>query len=319
MLRRTLVGLLLAILATASLSVSTRAAADPISCEPPTQYDESTGQCTIAVTVPPSEGGGDDGGGSDGGGSGGGSDEGVGSNKCRNYDGEEIPCKSKWGVWNGSLHCYIRPADSVPPPSAAVWEGSFPNGGIYTCRSAKPGDDDEVGVEFDIWLPSPPPGLPPPPDPGQLAEQAVAKMNLRAIDIGIVPEDREDRVGVIGLPTWMWAEDPGDQTTGPITETASAGGYAVVATARVVKIVWDMGDGATVTCNGPSTPYEDRYGKQESPDCGHTYTKDGTYTVKATSHWEIEWEGMGQSGVIPMGLSRETSIRMGEAQAVGQR
>jgi hypothetical protein len=76
------------------------------------------------------------------------------------------------------------------------------------------------------------------------------------------------------------------------------------------------GDGATVTCSGPGTPYADSYGKKSSPTCGHTYTRQGTYTVRATSYWTVRWNGLGQSGTIPLDFADTTNITMGEAQVL---
>jgi hypothetical protein len=143
-------------------------------------------------------------------------------------------------------------------------------------------------------------------------------MQLRAVSIGIVPEDVPGRVGIIGLPSWMWVEDPGQHTMGPITRTASAGGYSVTATAKVTKFVWNMGDGASVTCTGPGTPYSDSYGKQSSPTCGHTYIRPGSYAVSATSYWEVAWAGIGQTGVIPIDFTSTANITMGEVQVLNQ-
>ncbi|MHB1009870.1 MAG: hypothetical protein ACYC1E_11675, partial [Propionibacteriaceae bacterium] len=114
---------------------------------------------------------------------------------------------------------------------------------------------------LSIWLASPPAV----PDAQALARTAVAQMGLQAISIGIVPEPLPGRVGIIGLPTWMWVDHPTETTMGPISRTATAGGHSVTATARVTRIVWSMGDGSTVTCTGPGTRYEDRYGKSLSP------------------------------------------------------
>ncbi|MGI5190007.1 hypothetical protein ACQEVI_17840 [Promicromonospora sp. CA-289599] len=144
-------------------------------------------------------------------------------------------------------------------------------------------------------------------------------MSLSAIEIGIVPENEPGRVGLVGMPVWLWVEDPGESTTGPITRSASAGGYTMTATARLDRIVWDMGDGTTVTCVSPGTPYEDRFGVADSPDCGHRYQKQGDpYTVTATSFWTVQWEGVGQTGTIPLDFTRSTQIVVGEAQVITQ-
>jgi hypothetical protein len=166
------------------------------------------------------------------------------------------------------------------------------------------------------------PAPPPPPDPRRLAQQAIASMQLRAIDIGIVPEPGADRLGLIGLPTWMWVNQPDAHTWGPITRSVSAGGVTATVTARVDRIMWNMGDGTTVTCTTPGTPYEDHYGNTDSPDCGHRYTRtsvgqpSNAYTVTATSYWDIEWSGAGQGGNVEMDLSRSVPIRIGEMQVL---
>lgn len=59
---------------------------------------------------------------------------------------------------------------------------------------------------------------------------------------------------VVGMPMWMWA-DPSPTTFGPLSASATAGGVTVTATAKVTTVRWAMGDGTTVTCHGPGTPY----------------------------------------------------------------
>ena len=143
-------------------------------------------------------------------------------------------------------------------------------------------------------------------------------MRLRAIGVGIVPEARPGSVGLVGMPNWMWVANPTPQTWGPDTASASAGGYTVTVTAKVAHVSWDMGDGQVIVCNGPGTPYRDSYGKGSSPTCGHTYTRQGQYTVRATSHWVITWVGVGQTGTIPMDLVNTANLTIGEAQALTQ-
>jgi hypothetical protein len=74
----------------------------------------------------------------------------------------------------------------------------------------------------------------------------------------------------------------------------------------------------TVTCTGPGVPYADSYGKQSSPECGHTYTRQGRYTVSATSYWTVNWSGIGQTGTIPIDFTTTTNITMGESQVINQ-
>lgn len=283
----------------------------PVNCPPGSQPNPITGQCTIVVGGPGGPGGPGGGGGAGGGGGGGGG--GAAAPVCT-WAGREIPCQKDTQIWNAEKLCYVGPDPGTYPPDNPLWGGHYPAGAIYLCYNPFiPG-----GAPYSYWAAAPAAAAPPPPDPRVLAQQAIATMNLRAVDIGIVPEDAPGRVGLIGLPTWMWAQAPGADTLGPITRAASAGGYTVTATAKVDRVVWNMGDGDSVTCNGSGTPYADSFGKSPSPTCGHTYTRQGRYTVTATSYWTVTWNGIGQTGTIPLNFSRSTAITMGEAQVLNR-
>ncbi len=147
-------------------------------------------------------------------------------------------------------------------------------------------------------------------------------MGLKAIAIGIVPEPKPGSIGLVGMPAWMWVAQPAPNTWGPITRGASAGGVTVTATAKVHDVVWSMGDGSVVTCTSPGTPYQDSYGKRDSPDCGHTYTRTSrgksgdAYPISATSHWLITWAGGGQTGTINLDFTAGTQIKVGEMQVL---
>jgi hypothetical protein len=181
-----------------------------------------------------------------------------------------------------------------------------------------------------LTVPTTPPGpgapaAPPPPNPAVVAQVALTDMNLRPVTIGIVPENTQGKVGVVGAPAWMWAANPGEASTGPMTRSATVGGVTVQATATLDKVVWDMGDGSTVTCAGTTakgTPYYDAAGLKPSPTCGHTYTQPSSwqpglaYTVTATSYWTVNWQGGGGAGVIPQVLGNQTQIQIGELQVI---
>ncbi|MCC2592481.1 hypothetical protein LKO27_03470 [Tessaracoccus sp. OS52] len=160
---------------------------------------------------------------------------------------------------------------------------------------------------------------PPPPDPGVLAQAAISRMNLSAIRIGSFPHtvDRSPMsLGVVGRNVWMWVDGPSASTFGPITRSVTERGFTVTATASVVEVVWDMGNGDSVNCGG-GTPYpastED---DPASPDCGYLYSSDGHYTLSATAYWEINWVGIGQSGTIPMQLTASEQLSIAEIQVV---
>ncbi|MDC5698064.1 hypothetical protein OO014_12415 [Intrasporangium calvum] len=210
----------------------------------------------------------------------------------------------------------MKPLAPQPPKSDPRWSGHT-DGAIYECYDPLVAAVGGIPITYR-WAATPPAGPAAPPDPRVLAQSAIAQMRLKAVSIGIVPEPVAGRIGIIGMPTWMWVQDPGPSTLGPITRTASAGGFSVTAVAKADRIVWQMGDGSVVTCRGAGTPYADSFGRQPSPDCGHTYTRQGAYTVRATSHWTVDWSGMGLSGTIPLNFTQTTTITMGEAQVLSQ-
>lgn len=147
-------------------------------------------------------------------------------------------------------------------------------------------------------------------NPGQLARSLLDEMNLTPIDIGITPKG-PDAMALVGLPVWLWVDDPSSTSWGP--KTISAGG--VTMTAKAHKVVWDLGDGAKVSC-GKGTEWRYGVGEEPSPTCGHTYTEQGRYTVEATSYWTADWSGYGQSGSFAFELTRSQRLDVGELQVI---
>ena len=282
-------------------------------------FDPKLGECTIGIEIPgtpvapgdpvpaPGDGGGN--------GGGGGPVAALCIDDLLHVPPAAVECTSDYGYWSNDLDAYIQLVDPQPPIGMPVWQGHT-DGAIYRFTYAPdvtfPGNG---GGEF--WAATAPAGPAAPPDPAVLAQQAVTAMQLRAIEIGIVPEATPDSVGLVGLPTWMWVDQPTENTYGPISRTVAAGGVSVTATAKVKSIVWSMGDGRSVTCTSTGTPYADSYGRQSSPDCGYTYTRTGSYTVAATSSWTITWAGGGQTGTIDdISFTQQAPVQIGELQVI---
>ncbi|MFF9476989.1 ATP/GTP-binding protein [Streptomyces roseolus] len=118
------------------------------------------------------------------------------------------------------------------------------------------------------------------------------------------------------MPMWLWAT-PLPSSFGPVSASASAG--AVTVTAKVTSVRWTMGDGTTITCHGPGTPYKPRYGKRDSPTCGHRYSQPAEYEGTATSTWTVQWEApaLGDSGTLTETRTTPFTAWVGEAQALG--
>lgn len=235
---------------------------------------------------------------------------GAAERRCA-QDGVEVPCSSPDGVWAERYGCYLKPAPEqvAPPPGKKAGDGQW-----YLCTFLPTEGGAVVNIRF--WIDGPPPTV----DPGQVARDILARIQLQRVVIGVTPEP--GKTGVLGLPTYLWVDNPGPRTLGPIGDSETVAGVTVTLTAHVSKVVWSLGDGATVTCVGAGTPYRDQFGAKPSPTCGHTYRRPstglpgGAYKVSATAVWDVAWSGAGQSGTIPFEVTSGTSIRIGEVQAL---
>jgi len=240
---------------------------------------------------------------------------GRGGGACT-WDGKSIPCSDQdYGYYVGN-GCYWKalvpqPKDAEPPPGKDPAKGTW---GVRSCYTA-PGSG-EVTQVYE-WMDDGAIG----PTPEELAQRALAKLRLRGAQIGVAPNPNGK--GAVGLPVWLWtAVTPG--TWGPQRASESAGAITVSIEAKAHMIVWQMGDGNSVTCTNPGRAYKAAYGLAESTACGYKYARpsitaanpDGRYTVTATTHWRVTWTGGGQSGVLTPTSQSQTSVQIGEIQVV---
>ena len=275
-------------------------AADPADCD----YIPGVGQVCEVVAEPPSTPGS--------------STPGRGSSSGKKvtceWMGQMVDCTSDKGTWSNDRQCWVELADPQPPAGTSVWEGNT-DGAIYKC-SPPSGGGGRLGVAWGtpryFWADSVPPQV----NPAALAREAVDSMNLVAPTVGATPLPKATAVSLIGLPTWLWIADADERSWGPITRTASAGGVTVTATAKVAKVVWDMGDGNTVTCTNKGTEWSAAKGVGDSPTCGYRYDRRGERTITATTFWEVDWSGAGQSGTITFDMSGTRDVNVVELRAV---
>lgn len=155
-------------------------------------------------------------------------------------------------------------------------------------------------------------------DPGadaeSIARTLLARLQLQPPKIGWTPTD-PGGMGYVGAPTWLWVAEPGRLTWGP----ATIGLAGVTLTARVDSVTWSMGNGTEVQCADKGTPWRKGMGAGPSPTCGYLYQQQGKYRVTATAHWMARWSGYGRSGAIPLGLSQERTLEVGEIQVIVNR
>ncbi|MBO0810522.1 MAG: hypothetical protein J2P23_00590 [Microlunatus sp.] len=196
---------------------------------------------------------------------------------------------------------------------------------VFSAGGSFSGTDCSVNKPKLIKIPKPPKGAPAPPpiSPEEAAYQAIAtKLQINASGVGIGPDPDLSRwnMAVVGHSYWMWATGP--THLGPVSDSAS--GRTVTLVADLTTTVFDMGDGNTLTCNGPGTPYpgDDKGLYARSPTCGYTYftTSEhrggGVYHVRVTSYWTVAYSAPDGSGTIPIVLSSERDLRVGELQTV---
>ncbi|NIK60925.1 hypothetical protein [Kribbella shirazensis] len=222
-------------------------------------------------------------------------------------------CTSDPGNWSNSHQCYLQRLSPQPPKSDPSWQGHT-DGAIWSCVR-------EQGIRFVtrwIWLPGRPDTVV--IDPVTLAYQAIGEMQLAPPLVKTAPAP--DQIGLVNMPVWLWVTKT-DNTWGPIVRSASVPGLTVTVTARAKAINWSMGDGKTVRCEGPGTPYDASMGVKSSPTCGHRYVKTShklpncKYPVTAVAQWEINWQStLGDSGQISLTQQAATQLRIGEAVPV---
>jgi hypothetical protein len=234
-----------------------------------------------------------------------------------------LDCQSDSGWWSNAQQCYL----SLEAVQSAAPAGLDPLGAYYSCTSGPLPTCDPATIcvgdfRYTIWLDTPPPGVVT-LTPGQAARRLIESFQLEGITVGFAPDPNvAGAKSYVGVPVWMWAENPTPLTFGPYEQTTTLGAVTITARAQVNSIVWNMGDGTTVACANAGTAFVVAYGAVDSPTCGHRYSRTsasqpgGTFPVTATSQWQVTWTGGGESGVIPLTTTATTAVQINEIQSV---
>jgi hypothetical protein len=254
---------------------------------------------------------------------GGGTGGGGGTQDCFLDHGDAIVSVACWepayGFWSNSAECYYMKTTPQPPASDPVWQGHTPaQGAIYTptCATAGCGYFCLTTVA-PTWLAGVPADTARGPSPAQVASEALAQLTVGAPQVGTAPVSVGR--GLVGLPVWMWtARNAG--TWGPIPVTKTDGPITVNVTANAQYIDWNMGDGDTVRCDNPGSPFDSA--ATDSPTCGYRYLTasrnqpGGKYTITATTHWQVTWAGGGENGTLTADVASTTTVTIDELQVL---
>lgn len=158
------------------------------------------------------------------------------------------------------------------------------------------------------------------------AEQAESSITLPSPVI----ETNPSGASFVNLSTWFWISS---SVWRPFTATASAGGVSATATATPVRVEFSTGDGGSVTCQGPGTPYDrSEASSAQTTACSHIYRSssanqqspdgnpnDAAYLVTATITWSVTWEAVGAPGggiLAPMTTSSTARLRVEQIESV---
>jgi hypothetical protein len=151
-------------------------------------------------------------------------------------------------------------------------------------------------------------------DPVEVGQQAVKQLAFGSPTIEMAPPAGSAQL--VNVATWLWIDPAAWQT---LTATATAGTVTATATAAPSKVVWDMGDGQSVTCDGPGTPY-DPSDPDATTGCSYTWGQAGTYTVTATVYWSVTWTAAGAAGGGNLGVQAgppaQVQVTVTESQAI---
>jgi hypothetical protein len=222
------------------------------------------------------------------------------------------------------------PSTPTPPPCTYAAQPSYqppagtathaPGSGAWyqaTCyqdlNAAKTG---WVPILSMVWLSNPPPPAAVVPSPAQLAAEAQSQLTLTTPVIESNPQPGLPQM--VDVPMWSWLVAG---QFAPVSATASVPGVSVTATATPAAVVWNFGDGTSLTCAGPGTAYVPGSNPLiASPTCGHTYTRSsgsGTFTVSATVEWNVTWAGAGLSGAFNnLATTATEQVRVEQNQAL---
>lgn len=155
------------------------------------------------------------------------------------------------------------------------------------------------------------------PSPIDLARIARRQLDLPGPKLRTSPTGEQ----LVGLPTWLWIDPTAWQ---PRTQAVAVPGASVTATATPRMVSWSLGEGGTVNCAGPGTPYtKGSDPRAPSPSCGYLYRRSSAgapgeaFRITATIHWTVTWSGAGQAGTFDDLASMDSvSLRVAESQAI---
>ena len=203
---------------------------------------------------------------------------------CYKSSGEQVPCATEMGVWFGGHQCYASPYSA--PAASPAWQGHS-NGSLSLCSKCVASARANTCTAQVLWLA--PGAAPGPPDPAQMASDALGLLRLPAAQLRTAPQAPLHTY--VGIENWLWVPKSQWET---LTKTVTAGGTRVRVKAAPSRVVWDMGP-ASETCYGPGVEWRVGMTDAARTSCGFTYAHisdfepHGVYSLAATIRYQVDW------------------------------
>lgn len=235
--------------------------------------------------------------------------------------------QSDSGSGSAAAACTYIP---LPANEAATFGAGGPTPGAWYFVKC-PGKTLTIYNGALSWFPTGSPAVAGTPAlaPSALAQQAVDSMTLPSPVVNLNPS----AFSVVNLSSWLWI-DP--QAWHSFRATATAGSVSATAVAVPSTVSWTMGDGHSVVCGGPGTPYQPTMPEAvQTTDCSYTYLRssagqpsadgdgdsnNGAFRVTATITWTVSWLATGVAGgglLPPLHTSSTVPVRVEQVESVG--
>lgn len=214
--------------------------------------------------------------------------------------------------------CYYVPASASV--AASLGAGGPGSGAWYTWYCTSP-----TGFLNDprpaLWVPA---GSTPGATPSvpALLQQAMGQAAFADPTIVLNPPGDQ----VVNLASWL-AIQPGQWNA--IVASATAGGVTTTVTATPEAVVWNLGDGNSITCPGPGVLYDpNEPASEQSTYCSYTWTASsadapgGVFQVTATIEYQVTTAVVGAADPAPdlgihEGPTQRIDVPVSEIEALG--
>ena len=215
--------------------------------------------------------------------------------------------------------CQYFPATAAT--DAALGPGGPTPGQWYFTSCAYFGGAPGAGTFAPVWAPT---GAAPgaaPSVPG-LIDQAKGQAGLVDPEVILDPPGRQ----VVNFASWLAVPQSEWHV---VVASATAGGVTATVTATPTQVDWNMGDGDSLTCDGPGVIYDSsKPASSQSTYCSYTWPRPsydqpgGTFTVSATIIYQVTTTVTGAPDPTPAlgttaGPPAQMAVTVTEVEALG--